>query len=67
MKNPLDYEKYISKRNKKTFYKIYVNNYTIFYNINNNIMEIRRILCNRRNFKYFVREKNVKYTVKQGN
>ena len=49
--NPKCYEKYISnKKRKNTYYRIYVKNYTIFYTVSNNSMEIRRILYSRRNF-----------------
>ena len=48
--NPLGYKKY--KTNKNTiYYRIYINNYIIFYTINNNIMEVRRIIYNKRNFE----------------
>ena len=53
--NPESYEKYISTRKRKnTYYRIYVKNYTIFYIVNNNIMEVRRILYSRRNFDKLV-------------
>lgn len=49
--NPESFEKYNSKRKRKnTYYRIYVKNYTIFYTVINNTMEVRRILCSRRNF-----------------
>ena len=49
--NPEGYEKYISTRKRKnTYYRIYVKNYTIFYIVKDNTMEIRRILYSRRNF-----------------
>lgn len=48
---PEIFEKYKSSRKRKnTYYRIYVKNYTIFYVIKDNIMEIRRILYSRRNF-----------------
>lgn len=66
--NPLAYEKYYSKLNiKYDFYKIYVDNYIIFYIVYDDIMEVRRILNKKRNLRYFVREKSVRYIVKQGN
>ena len=53
--NPTSYEKYISnKKRKNTYYRIYVKNYTIFYTVKDNIMEVRRILYSRRNFDKFV-------------
>lgn len=49
--NPVSYEKYISIRKRKyTHYKIYVKNYTVFYTVKDNIMEVRRILYSKRNF-----------------
>ena len=49
--NPESFENYKSSRKRKnTYYRIYVKNYTIFYVVQNNTMEIRRILYSRRNF-----------------
>ena len=49
------YEKYISsKKRKDVYYKIYVKNYTVFYTIKENTVEVRRILSNRRNFKKII-------------
>ena len=65
---PLAYEKYISKyKRKNIYYRIYVKNFIIFYIVKDNIMEVRRIQYNKRNLRYFVREKSVRYIVKQGN
>ena len=45
------FEKYISnKKRVDTYYRIYVKNFTIFYVVKDNIMEVRRILYSRRNF-----------------
>lgn len=50
--NPELYEKYFSTRKRKdTYYRIYVKNYTIFYVVRNNTMEIRRIIYSKRNLK----------------
>ena len=47
--------KYISSNNRKNiYYKINVKNYTIFYIVSDNTMEIRRILYSRRNFKKLI-------------
>ena len=52
---PEGFEKYKSSRKRKdTYYRIYVKNYTIFYVVKNNTMEIRRILYSRRNFDNFI-------------
>lgn len=49
--NPEIFEKYKSSRKRKnTYYRIYVKNYTIFYVVKDNIIEIRRILYSRRKF-----------------
>lgn len=49
--NPDSYEKYKSNRRRQyTYYKIYIKNYTVFYTVKDNIMEVRRILYSRRNF-----------------
>ena len=54
-KNPESYEKYVSiKKKKSTYYRIYIRNYTIFYTVKNNIMEVRRILYSKRNFNNLV-------------
>lgn len=50
-KNPESFEKYRSSRKRKnTYYRIYIKNYTIFYIVKDNTMEIRRILYSKRNF-----------------
>lgn len=47
--NPESYEKYKSSRKRKNaYYKIYVKNYTIFYVVKDNTMEIRRIYYSKR-------------------
>ena len=54
-KNPQSFQKYNSvKKRKNTYYRIYVKNYTIFYIVKDNIMEIRRILYSKRNFKNLI-------------
>lgn len=53
--NPDSYEKYKSaKKRKNIYYRIYVKNYTIFYVVKNNTMEIRRILYSKRNFERLI-------------
>ncbi len=48
---PESFERYnFIKQRKNTYYRIYVRNYTIFYIVNDNIMEIRRILYSKREF-----------------
>ena len=49
--SPSTYEEYTSIiKRKNTYYRIYVKNYTIFYTVKDNTMEIRRILYSKRNF-----------------
>lgn len=49
------YEKYRSlKRRNYTYYRIYIKNYIIFYTINDNTMEVIRILYSKRNFKNLI-------------
>lgn len=50
-KSPSGYELYqSSKQREHKYYSIYVKNYTIFYVLIDDTMEIRRILYNKRNF-----------------
>lgn len=49
LNSPASYEKYITDKNK-TYYRIYVKNYTIFYKVKNNTMIVSRILYSRMNF-----------------
>ena len=45
------FEKYNSRRKRKNiYYRIYVRNYTIFYIVKDNVMEVRLILINKKNF-----------------
>ena len=53
--NPESYEKYIGVRKMKNiYYRIYVKNYTIFYVVKDNTMEVRRILYSKRNLDKFI-------------
>ena len=53
--NPEDFEEYKSSRKRKnTYYRISVKNYTIFYVLKDNTMEIRRILYSRRTFNKLI-------------
>lgn len=46
---PLAFEPFQSNRNRKyPYYRIYVDNFTIYYVVIENFMEMRRILYNRR-------------------
>ncbi len=49
--NPESFEKYNSKKKRKdTYYRIYVKNYTVFYTVKGNVMEIRRLIYSKRNY-----------------
>jgi len=53
--NPQYFEKYKSnKKRKNDYYRIYVKNYTIFYIVKDNIIEIRRIIYSGRNIDKLV-------------
>lgn len=52
--SPKSYEKYTSIKNRKEdYYKIYVKNYIVFYVIKGNIIEVRRMLFGKSNFKKY--------------
>ncbi len=49
------YEKYTSSRKRKrTYYRIYIKNYTVFYTIKHDTIEFRRILYSKRNFNNLI-------------
>lgn len=53
--NPNSYEKYSSSsKRKNTYYRLYVKNYIVFYIVKDNVMEVRRILYNKRNFNNLI-------------
>ena len=45
---------YSAKERKYPYYKISVRNFTVFYVVIDNVMEVRRILCNRRDFNNLI-------------
>ncbi|MCM1299661.1 MAG: type II toxin-antitoxin system RelE/ParE family toxin [[Eubacterium] siraeum] len=48
---PLGYEPYHSaKERKDVYYRIYVGNYTVFYVVIGDVMEVRRFIYSRRSF-----------------
>lgn len=48
---PLSFEPFKSKKCRKdTYYRIYVGNYTIFYVVIDDVMEVRRFLYSARDF-----------------
>lgn len=53
--NPQSYEKYKStKKRRNTYYRIYVKNFTVFYTVRDDVMEVRRLLYSKRNFHKIV-------------
>ena len=49
LNNPLAFEPYYStKERKNSYYRIYVGNYTIFYVVIENVMEVRRLIYSAR-------------------
>ena len=49
------FEPYRSKRERKyPYYRIHVKNYTVFYVVIDDVMEIRRILYGRRNYQNMI-------------
>jgi toxin ParE1/3/4 len=51
LSNPDTFEKFVSiKKQKYNYYRIRIRNFTIFYVLIGDIMEVRRILYNKRNF-----------------
>lgn len=53
--NPISFQTFhYLKYRKDTYYKIHVNHFTIYYVVNQNIMEVRRILYNKRNIDYLL-------------
>lgn len=50
LNNPLAFEPYHSvKKRDYPYYRIYVRNYTVFYVVIGNVMEVRRLIYNPRN------------------
>lgn len=55
LKAPLGYEPYRSaKERKDVYYRIYVGNYTVFYVVIGDVMEVRRFIYSRRNFDWLL-------------
>ena len=53
--SPESYEKYSEiKKRKNAYYRIYVNNYTIFYIVKDNAMELRKIIYSKRDFNNLI-------------
>ena len=53
--SPESYKKYSEiKKRKNAYYRIYVNNYTIFYIVKDNAMELRKIIYSKRDFNNLI-------------
>ena len=53
--SPESYKKYSKiKKRKNTYYRKYVNNYTIFYIVKDNAMELRKIIYSKRDFNNLI-------------
>jgi plasmid stabilization system protein ParE len=53
--NPEGYEPYnSSKRRKHSYYRIYVKNFTVFYVLIDNVMEVRRFIYSKRNLNRLI-------------
>jgi hypothetical protein len=53
--NPLGFEPYYSKKDRQNpYYRIYVRNYTVFYVVIGNIMEVRRFVFGRRDLSEII-------------
>ena len=51
LKMPLAFEPYRSAKSRKNiYYRIYVGNYTVFYVVLDDVMEVRRFIYSRRDF-----------------
>jgi hypothetical protein len=51
LSNPTAFEPYRSAKNRKhKYYRIYVKNYTVFYVVIGNVMELHRFIYSRRDF-----------------
>ncbi|MCM1059883.1 MAG: type II toxin-antitoxin system RelE/ParE family toxin [Eubacterium sp.] len=50
--SPLSFSPYKSKKSRKdVYYRIFVGNFTVFYVVKGNVMEVRRFIYSRRNIE----------------
>lgn len=55
LENPESFEKYPSKHERKyPYYRIYVQNYVVYYVVIDDVMEVRRFLYKERNTKKLI-------------
>ncbi len=53
---PLSFEPFQSiKKRSNPYYRIYVDNFTVYYVVINTVMEVRRILYNKRNAQQIIK------------
>ena len=53
--NPSSYEKFLTnKKRKYIYYRIYVKRYIIFYIVEDNVMEVKRIIYRKRNMERLI-------------
>ena len=53
---PLSFEPFQSfKKRRNPYYRIYVDNFTIYYIVTDNVMEVRRILYNKRDANQIIK------------
>lgn len=52
---PLSFSPYKSKKHRDdTYYRIFVGNFIVFYVVNDNVMEVRRFIYNKRNIENII-------------
>ncbi|MCM1480916.1 MAG: hypothetical protein NC085_14525, partial [Muribaculaceae bacterium] len=52
---PLSFQPYKSKKHRNdTYYRIFVGNFTVFYVVNDNVMEVRRFIYSKRNIENII-------------
>ena len=60
--NPLIYQSFkLKNKGKYTWYRINVNNYSIFYTVENNVMTIRRFIYSKRDLTNLLYDKECYY------
>ena len=52
--NPLGFQKYHSTKTKNTYYKLSVNNYTVFYIVRSSVVKVKRIIYSKRNLEKLI-------------
>ncbi|MDE6595919.1 MAG: type II toxin-antitoxin system RelE/ParE family toxin [Oscillospiraceae bacterium] len=53
--SPMSFPPYKSKKHRDfTYYRIFVGNFTVFYVVNDNVMEVRRFIYSKRNIENII-------------